>query len=102
MPSGVIKLSGGVALTDLNGDNPQFIFTCISTTGPFATVTWTRNNVTVTQETETVLDNPVTLKYTHTLTVTGRLPGIYTCTVANNKPSNDSAHITVQGYAIPL
>jgi len=33
-----------------------------------------------------VLDNPVTAQYTHTLTVTGRLGGLYQCTVSNNKP----------------
>ena len=65
--------------------------TCISTGGPATTVTWTRDSVTVTEGTETVLDDPVTAQYTHTLTVTGRLIGLYTCTVANSKPSNDSA-----------
>ena len=65
--------------------------TCISTGGPATTVTWTRDSVTVTEGTETVLDDPVTARYTHTLTVTGRLGGLYTCTVANSKPSNDSA-----------
>ena len=65
--------------------------TCISTGGPATSVTWTRDSVTVTEGTETVLDDPVTAQYTHTLTVTGRLGGLYTCTVANSKPSNDSA-----------
>ena len=65
--------------------------TCISTGGPATSVTWTRDSVTVTEGTETVLDDPVTARYTHTLTVTGRLGGLYTCTVANSKPSNDSA-----------
>ena len=71
--------------------------TCISTGGPATTVTWTRDSVTVTEGTETVLDDPVTAQYTHTLTVTGRLEGLYTCTVANDRPSSDSANITVQG-----
>ena len=44
-----------------------------------------------------MLDDPVTGQYTHTLTVTERQAGNYTCTVANNKPSSDSATITVQG-----
>ena len=91
---GVITIPEGVVLTidfDLNGANPQFTLTCISTGGPATTVTWTRDSVIITEETETVLNDPVTAKYTHTLTVTGRLGGIYTCTVANNKPSNVSA-----------
>ena len=67
----------------------NFTLTCISTGGPATTVTWTRDSTTVTEGTETVLNDPVTAQYTHTLT--GRLPGLYTCTVANNKPSSDSA-----------
>ena len=97
---GDITISGGVTLTvdsDLNGPSPQFTLTCISTGGPATTVTWTRDSVTVTEGTETVLDDPVTAQYTHTLTVTGRLGGLYTCTVANNKPSNDSASYTREG-----
>ena len=77
------------------GASPQFTLTCISTGGPATTVTWTRDSTTVTEGTETVLDDPVTAQYTHTLTVTGRLPGLYTCTVENNKPSSDSA--TLEG-----
>ena len=44
-----------------------------------------------------MLDDSVTATYTHTLTVTGRLGGQYQCTVSNNKPSYDSASLTVQG-----
>ena len=84
-------------VSDLNGASPQFTLTCISTGGPATTVTWTRDSVTVITGTETVLDDPLTAQYNHTLTVTGRLPGLYTCTVANNKPSNSSANISVQG-----
>ena len=83
--------------SDLNGATPQFTLTCISTGGPATTVTWTRDSDTVTEGTVTVLDDPVTAYYTHTLTVTGRLGGLYTCTVANNKPSQKSAYYTVQG-----
>ena len=78
-----------------NGASPQFTLTCISTGGPATTVTWTRDSTTVNEGTETVLDDPVTAQYTHTLTVTGTLPGLYTCTVENNKPSSDSA--TLEG-----
>ena len=75
----------------------RFTLTCISTGGPAANVTWTRDSLTVAEGNETVLDDPVTAHYTHTLNVTGRLGGLYTCTVANNKPSNDSANFNVQG-----
>ena len=83
--------------SDLNGVSPQFTLTCISTGGPATTVTWTRDSVNVTNRTETVLGNRETSQYTHTLTVTGRQGGLYKCIVANNKPSEDSSQLTVQG-----
>ena len=52
---GGITIRDGVTLTvdsDLNGPSPQFTLTCISTGGPATTVTWTRDSVTVTEETE--------------------------------------------------
>ena len=101
--SGNITISDGMTFTvdsDLNEASPQFTLTCISTGGPATTVTWTRDSVTVIEVNETVLDNRTTSQYTHTLTVTGRLGGLYTCTVANNKPSEDSATYTVQGMHI--
>ena len=99
---GIVTISGNMTFTldsDLNGASPQFTLTCISTGGPATTVTWTRDSVTVTEGNETVLDNRTTSQYTHTLTVTGGsgMGGLYTCTVANNKPSEDSATFTVQG-----
>ena len=87
---GSVSISGGVTF-----DPSQLTLTCISTGGPATTVTWTRDSTTVTQGTQTVLNDPVTAQYTHTLTVT--TAGEYTCTVANNKPSNASASITVAG-----
>ena len=82
---------------DLNGASPRFTLTCISTDGPATSVTWIRDSVTVTIGTETALNDRVEARYTHTLTVTERLPGIYRCAVTNNKPSNDSMDFTVQG-----
>ena len=80
-------------------DSDQLTLTCISTGGPATTVTWTRDsNTTVTEGTETVLDDPVNGTYTHTLTVT--TGGEYTCTVENNKPSYDSANITLGGIVL--
>ena len=86
--------------SDVNGASPQFTLTCISTGGPATTITWTRDSDTVTEGTETVLDNPVTAQYTHTLTVTGRLGGLYACTVSNDKPSMATASFTVQGIDV--
>ena len=95
-----VTISDDVTFTvdsDLNGASPQFTLTCISTGGPATTVTWTRDSDTVTEGTGTVLDDPMTAQYNHTLTVTGRLGGLYTCTVGNNKPSQDSAQLHVHG-----
>ena len=99
---GDVEMSGEMEFSEaLNGASPQFTLTCISSGGPATTVTWTRDSATVTQGTQTVLNDPVTAQYTHTLTVTGRLPGLYNCTVANNKPSNDSATLNVTGKNMP-
>ena len=83
--------------SDLNGENPQFTLTCTSTGGPATTVTWTRDSETVSGG-MTVLDDPVTAQYTHTLTVTERLGGWYQlCNVSNNKPSTSTAQLTLLG-----
>ena len=79
----------------------EFTLTCISTGGPATTVTWTRDSQTAVGDTVTTLINAISAEYTHTLTVTGRLPGLYTCTVANEvTPAGASASITVQGTTL--
>ena len=89
-------LLGTVTISEsITYDSDLLTLACISTGGPATTVTWTRDSITVTEGTETVLDDPVTAQYTHTLTVT--TGGEYTCTVYNNEPSSDSATITVPG-----
>ena len=95
---GDITIPDGMTFTvvsDLNEASPQFTLTCISTGGPATTVTWTRDSEMLTGS--TVLNDTETAQYTHTLTVTGRLGGLYTCTVSNDKPSEDSATYTIQG-----
>ena len=77
--------------------SPQFTLTCISTGGPATTVTWTRDSATAMRDEMTVLDNATTAQYTHTLTVTGRLGGLYQCTVSNNIPSENTASIILDG-----
>ena len=81
-------------------NSSKMTLTCISTGGPATTVNWTRDSTTVTEGTETVFDDPVTAQYTHTLNVT--TGGEYTCTVSNNKPSSDSASITLGGIYAQL
>ena len=100
IPTGGIALSGGMNFTinsGLNGPTPQFTLTCISTGGPATTVTWTRDSITVTEGTETVLDDRVTAQYTHTLTVNGRVGGLYKCSVANRVSNVTSAELHVIG-----
>ena len=81
---------------DMTFDSDQLTLTCISTGGPATNVSWTRDNELVTgEQNETVLNDPETARYTHTLTVT--TAGEYTCTVANDKPSSNSASITLAG-----
>ena len=97
---GNITIPDGMAIavnSDFKGASRQFTLTCISVGGPATTVTWTRDSVTVTEGIETVLDDPVTAQYIHTLTITEMLGGLYTCTVANNRPSEDSAQLNFQG-----
>jgi len=101
---GDIIISNSIHLTvtsDLNGDSPQFTLTCISTDGPATTVTWTRDSVNVTGG-RTVLDDTESAQYTHTLTVTGRLPGQYQCTVLNSKSSTANRGFTMKGAVIVL
>ena len=88
---------GGITIMgdEVTFDSDQLTLTCISTGGPATTVTWTRDSITVTTGNVTVLDDPETAQYTHTLNVT--TGGEYTCTVENNKPSSDSATITLGG-----
>ena len=100
--AGDVTISGNVQVmvdSDLNGESPQFTLTCFSIGGPATTVTWTRDSEEV-QGGVTVLDNAETAQYTHTLTVTGRLPGQYACTVSNNKPSTNARSRLVQGDLI--
>ena len=93
-----MSISGGFTLTvGTDGTSPQFTLTCISTGGPATTVTWTRDSTPVTEGNQTVLVNPITAEYLHTLKVTGDIKGKYTCTVANNKPSNASATMECEG-----
>ena len=100
--TGDVIITGGMTFTvdfDLNGDSFQFNLTCISTGGPATTVTWTRDSETVSGGI-TVLNNAMTAKYTHTLTVTERLGGQYQCNVTNNKPSTATTQFILQSKLI--
>ena len=83
-------------ISDLNGETPLFSLTCISTGGPATTAIWTRDSELL-LEGSTALDDTVTAQYTHTLTVAGRLEGLYVCNVSNNKPSSAFSELMVVG-----
>ena len=95
---GEVSIPDGMSFSldsELTAEIPQFTLTCISTGGPATTVTWTRDPQEIAGGT-TVLDDSETLQYTHTLTVTGRLGGLYHCTVSNGKPSRAMGGLTVR------
>ena len=72
----------------------------LSSPSPVSPLEDLRDFTTVTEGTETVLDDPETAQYTHNLT--GRLPGLYRCTVFNNKPSSASRGVRVDGTILIL
>ena len=104
LPFAIYCIAGDVTIdsmeltvdSDLYGESPQFTLTCVSTGGPATNVTWNKNSSEILMG-MTVLNNTVTAQYNHKLTVTGRLPGRYQCTIFNNKPSTATANFTVQG-----
>ena len=102
--AGEVRVDGEIGFTlisELTAEQPQFNLTCNSTGGPATTVTWTRDSgeelETIFEETEIVLNDPVTGEYTHTLTLTGSLPGGYNCTVANSISSDTSTEMNIEG-----
>ena len=80
----------------LTADPPVFTLTCVSTGGPATTVTWTRDGAAVTGDTSQTVTGMLTATYVNTLTVTGRLPGNYQCSVTNDKSTAVRA-LRVQG-----
>ena len=89
----------------LTADPPVFTLTCVSTGGPATTVTWTRDGATVSCDANHVLTQTVTdqlnIVYTNVLTVTGREPGSYQCSVTNDRTAQPAtATLTVTGEAL--
>ena len=90
--------------SDLNGPSPQFTLTCISTGGIPTNVTWTRNNGTTIDISvalyNTVLTDGMASTYNNTLTVKGRMAGVYSCILAGTT-GRISGQLNVQGkYSI--
>ena len=85
--------------TTFTADPPVFTLTCVSTGGPTTTVTWTRDGAAATGVTSQTVTSSLTATYVNTLTVTGRLPGNYQCSVTNDRSTAVRA-LTVQGMII--
>ena len=103
--TGVVEITGPLQFylqTTPTADPPVFTLTCVSTGGPATTVTWTRDGNNVSNDanhvfTKTVTDQ-LTATYSNVLTVIGREPGSYTCSVANVRTAPPAtASLTVAG-----
>ena len=102
--AGVISSTGPITFSQADPFdplNPVFTLTCTSTGGPATTVTWTRDGATVSYDDDHVLTQTVVgraaITYSNVLTVTGREPGSYQCTVVNVRGSGSSQSLMVQG-----
>ena len=78
--------------SDLDRIHPHFTLTCVTQGGPATSVHWIRGGALAGGIKKTVLDDPVTAQYTHTLTVKAWQGGLYKCIVSNDKPSRVSAY----------
>ena len=92
--------AGSPNVTNLTVNNQSRTFTCTSTGGPAATVTWRRDWVVITlnathQQTKRIIDNS-TSTYQTVLTIDlsvsqSDIPGIYSCTVENARGRSSRA-----------
>ena len=105
-PTGQVTISGEITFqlnTDPATDPPVFTLTCTSTGGPPTTVSWRRDGVVLTDNSNYTITSQILLDtekatYTHTLTVTGRMVGEYQCSVSNVRtPSGSTRNLTVLG-----
>ena len=101
----MVKINGTIQFslqTTASADPPVFTLTCVSTAGPATTVNWKQNGVIVLYDSnhefiKTVTDQ-LNATYSNVLTVTGREPGNYTCSVANDRTVPPAtASLTVAG-----
>ena len=105
-PTGQVTIPGDITFqlnTDSTTDPPVFTLTCTSTGGPPTTVSWRRDGIVLTDNSNNSITTQILLDaeaatYNHTLTVTGRLVGEYQCSVSNIRtPSESSRSLTVAG-----
>ena len=76
--------------SDLHSPTPTFTLTCVSSGGPVTYVNWTRDGIPVPQNryhlASHTLVNAQVATYHSTLSITGRLPGLYRCEVSSVRP----------------
>ncbi len=89
-------------MTVLTKDPLVFVLTCTSEGGPASAVTWSRNGVPVTEDSNHIILQSVgdgeTAEYNNSLTVSASEFGTYTCTVSNDRtPSAVSKDTKVGG-----
>lgn len=68
-------------------ETPVFTLRCTSTGGPVASLTWSRDDIPLTNTGPLVLDDRKTSTYHNVLEVTGRVPGFYSCQIRDNSGS---------------
>ena len=103
----LILISGMVAINDSlqfslqtmpTTNPPVFTLTCISIGGPATTVNWTQDGAAIIGVTSQIVVYLDPVVYNNTLTMTGREPGNYTCSVANVRTAQPAtASLTVAG-----
>ena len=88
-PTGALnQITDNIIFALVSASSPvQFSLTCTSTGGPATSITWTRDGVNVTYDSDHVLtrtvENTATARYSNMLTVTGVEGGHYQCIVSN-------------------
>ena len=88
-------------ISALTADPPVFTLTCITTGGPATTVTWTRDGAAATGNTSQTVMDQLNIIYHNTLTVTGREPGNYQCSVTNDRTAQPAtASLIVAGETL--
>ena len=100
IPSGAVTVDPKIVLAEDSNffDEPQwFELTCVSTGLPG--VAWTRDSVFVSggQTTTVISTEGLTIQFIHTLTVVGRLGGLYACTASGGSPPTNTASYYIQG-----
>ena len=90
--------------SDLHATTPTFTLTCVSNGGPVTYVNWTRDGIPVPQDryhlASHTLVNAHVATYHSTLSITGRLPGLYRCEVSSVRPDRtvmDTQNLDIVG-----